>query len=101
LEIYLYQQDELVWAAAWLHRASRLKKYLDYLGGAGDTGGARTMFSWDDKYVGAQILVAKVFIYFFYKGYFLFKLLNFINNQCNRVQGEHSVDCVDMEILFI
>jgi hypothetical protein len=37
-----------------------LKKYLDYLGGAGDTGGARTMFSWDDKYVGAQILVAKV-----------------------------------------
>ncbi|XP_045801869.1 endoglucanase 14-like isoform X2 [Trifolium pratense] len=55
-------KDELVWAAAWLHRASRLKKYLDYLGGAGDTGGARTMFNWDDKYVGAQILVAKLIL---------------------------------------
>ncbi|KAK2453747.1 glycosyl hydrolase 9C3 [Trifolium repens] len=55
-------KDELIWAAAWLHRASSLKKYLDYLGGAGDTGGARTMFSWDDKYVGAQILVAKLIL---------------------------------------
>jgi len=60
--IYLYKQDELLWAAAWLYRATNLKKYLDYLGGAGDNGGARTMFSWDDKYVGAQILAAKVYI---------------------------------------
>ncbi|KAK7273717.1 hypothetical protein RIF29_14777 [Crotalaria pallida] len=53
-------KDELLWAAAWLHRATKLQKYLDYLGGSGDTGGARRMFSWDDKYVGAQILVAKL-----------------------------------------
>nr|XP_027187106.1 endoglucanase 14-like [Cicer arietinum] len=53
-------KDELLWAAAWLYRATNMNKYLDYLGSAGDIGGARTTFSWDDKYVGAQILVAKL-----------------------------------------
>ncbi|KAI3418652.1 Endoglucanase [Psidium guajava] len=53
-------QDELLWAAAWLHRATGDKVYLDYLGSAGNTGGGRTEFSWDDKYVGAQVLVAKL-----------------------------------------
>lgn len=57
-----------MWAAAWLHRATNDKSYLDYLGQAGNTGGARTEFSWDDKFVGAQVLVAKVkyFIHFFF-----------------------------------
>lgn len=49
-----------MWAAAWLHRATDDKTYLDYLGQAGNTGGARTVFSWDDKFIGAQVLVAKV-----------------------------------------
>ncbi|KAJ1427620.1 Six-hairpin glycosidase superfamily [Sesbania bispinosa] len=53
-------KDELAWAAAWLHRATKIKKYLDYLEGSGDTGGTKNIFSWDDKYVGAQILVAKL-----------------------------------------
>ncbi|KAF8028670.1 hypothetical protein BT93_E1348 [Corymbia citriodora subsp. variegata] len=53
-------QDELLWAAAWLHRATGDKMYLDFLSGAGDTGGGRTEFSWNDKYVGAQVLVAKL-----------------------------------------
>ncbi|XP_061348878.1 endoglucanase 14-like [Gastrolobium bilobum] len=53
-------KDELLWAAAWLQRATNKKRYLDYLRGSGDTGGARTEFSWDDKYIGAQILVAKL-----------------------------------------
>ncbi|XP_020205112.1 endoglucanase 13 [Cajanus cajan] len=53
-------QDELLWAAAWLQRATNLKKYLDYLGGASDIGGPRSEFSWDDKYIGAHILVAKL-----------------------------------------
>ncbi|PRQ56976.1 putative cellulase [Rosa chinensis] len=53
-------EDELLWAAAWLHRATDDKSYLDYLGQAGNTGGARTVFSWDDKFVGAQVLVAKL-----------------------------------------
>ncbi|CAB4299711.1 unnamed protein product [Prunus armeniaca] len=53
-------EDELLWAAAWLHRATDEKTYLDYLGQAGNTGGARTVFSWDDKFIGAQVLVAKL-----------------------------------------
>lgn len=56
----LAHQDELVWAAAWLHRATNSKTYLDYLGSK-QAGGTRMSFSWDDKYVGAQILVAKVY----------------------------------------
>lgn len=56
----MFKQDELLWAAAWLQRATKMQKYLDYLGGAGDTGGVRTVFSWDDKYVGAHVLAAKV-----------------------------------------
>ncbi|GAB2233126.1 hypothetical protein Droror1_Dr00002343 [Drosera rotundifolia] len=55
-----WYQDELAWAAAWLHRATQKQKYMDYLGNPpGGTGGPRTMFSWDDKYVGLQILAAK------------------------------------------
>ncbi|XP_058728323.1 endoglucanase 13-like [Vicia villosa] len=53
-------KDELLWAAAWLHRATNLKQYLDYIGNSGDNGGVRSMFSWDDKYVGAQVLIAKL-----------------------------------------
>ncbi|KAK7852647.1 endoglucanase 13 [Quercus suber] len=53
-------EDELLWAAAWLHRATDEKTYLDFLGGSSNTGGTRTTFSWDDKYVGAQVLVSKL-----------------------------------------
>ncbi|ESW25080.1 hypothetical protein PHAVU_003G005700 [Phaseolus vulgaris] len=53
-------EDELTWAAAWLYRASSTKKYLDYLGAVTDSGGVRAEFSWDDKYVGAHILAAKL-----------------------------------------
>ncbi|XP_058075644.1 endoglucanase 14-like [Magnolia sinica] len=52
--------DELLWAAAWLHRATNDQAYLDYLAKAGDIGGTRSEFSWDDKFVGAQTLVAKL-----------------------------------------
>ncbi|XWS65745.1 hypothetical protein CRYUN_Cryun05aG0139600 [Craigia yunnanensis] len=53
-------EDELLWAAAWLHRATNEQSYLDFLSGTGNTGGTRTQFSWDDKYVGAQVLAAKL-----------------------------------------
>ncbi|KAL2945083.1 Endoglucanase 12 [Bienertia sinuspersici] len=53
-------QDELLWAAAWLYRATRDKGYYNFLGNfQGSSGGTRSSFSWDDKFVGAQILVAK------------------------------------------
>ncbi|XP_062173735.1 endoglucanase 13-like [Alnus glutinosa] len=53
-------EDELLWAAAWLHRATGDQTYLDFLGGTGNTGGTRSMFSWDDKFVGVQVLAAKL-----------------------------------------
>ncbi|CAM8904526.1 unnamed protein product [Rhodiola kirilowii] len=52
-------QDELVWAAAWLYRATKNQKYLTAIQSSG-SGGVRTEFSWDDKYVGAQVLIAKL-----------------------------------------
>ena len=53
-------QDELLWAAAWLERATEGKTYAEYLNQAASSGGTRSMFSWDDKYAGSQVLVAKV-----------------------------------------
>ncbi|OVA02725.1 Glycoside hydrolase [Macleaya cordata] len=53
-------EDELLWAAIWLHRAigGQNDTYLDYVleGSGGDT---RTMFSWDDKFVGVQFAVVR------------------------------------------
>ncbi|PKA62693.1 Endoglucanase 12 [Apostasia shenzhenica] len=54
--------DELVWAAAWLHRATGDGAYLDFLQNSGNIGGTRSMFSWDDKFVGAQLLVTKLIL---------------------------------------
>ncbi|CAK9173537.1 unnamed protein product [Ilex paraguariensis] len=52
-------EDELLWAAAWLHRATQDKGYMDYIQQSVNSGGTRSMFSWDDKYVGTQVLIAK------------------------------------------
>ncbi|KAL6501758.1 Endoglucanase [Orobanche gracilis] len=56
--------DELLWAAAWLYKATNDGKYLDYLGENGDTlggtGWAMTEFGWDVKYAGVQTLVAQL-----------------------------------------
>lgn len=55
--------DELLWAAAWMYKATSNKYYLDYLGRNGDalggTGWSMTEFGWDVKYAGVQTLVAK------------------------------------------
>ncbi|KAL3506284.1 hypothetical protein ACH5RR_031666 [Cinchona calisaya] len=51
-------EDELVWAAAWIHKATNDKFYLDYIIRS-NPGGARGSFSWDDKHVGTQVLIAK------------------------------------------
>ncbi|KAL2547627.1 Endoglucanase 6 [Forsythia ovata] len=55
--------DELLWAAAWLYKASNKEYYLNYLGSNGDalggTGWAMTEFGWDVKYAGVQTLVSK------------------------------------------
>ncbi|XP_054824893.1 endoglucanase 5 [Prosopis cineraria] len=56
--------DELLWAAAWLHRATGDEYYLNYVmdnaQSMGGTGWAVTEFSWDNKYAGLQILLSHV-----------------------------------------
>ncbi|XP_057247763.1 endoglucanase 5 [Beta vulgaris subsp. vulgaris] len=58
--------DELLWAAAWLYRATNNNYYLQYASynaaDLGGTGNAVKMFSWDNKYAGLQVLLAKVLL---------------------------------------
>ncbi|XP_062192775.1 endoglucanase 20-like [Phragmites australis] len=53
-------QDELLWASAWLFRATKDGKYLDFL--QNNQGGTATEFSWDNKYVGAQMLATQEYL---------------------------------------
>ncbi|VVA14567.1 PREDICTED: endoglucanase [Prunus dulcis] len=56
-------QDELLWGAAWLHKASRRRVYREYIVKnevvlrAGDT---INEFGWDNKHAGINILISKV-----------------------------------------
>ncbi|KAG0557529.1 hypothetical protein KC19_11G137900 [Ceratodon purpureus] len=56
-------KDELVWGAAWLFKATGDDWYRHYLVSNGGTLGGTTTavneFSWDSKYAGAQVLLAK------------------------------------------
>ncbi|KAL6631314.1 hypothetical protein ACP70R_028164 [Stipagrostis hirtigluma subsp. patula] len=55
-------QDELLWGAAWLHKASRRREYRDYIKrnevalGASD---AINEFGWDNKHAGINVLISK------------------------------------------
>ncbi|KAL2521878.1 Endoglucanase 6 [Forsythia ovata] len=55
--------DELLWAAAWLYKATNNYYYFNYLAYNGNilgrSGWAMTEFGWDVKYAGVQTLVAK------------------------------------------
>lgn len=63
LIIKKYLQDELLWGAAWLHKASRRRVYREYIVKnevvlrAGDT---INEFGWDNKHAGINILISKV-----------------------------------------
>ncbi|KAI3458531.1 hypothetical protein Pfo_015194 [Paulownia fortunei] len=52
-------EDELLWVAAWLAQATNDNRYLNIISKCANSGGTRKMFSWDDKYVGAQVLISK------------------------------------------
>lgn len=57
--------DELLWGAAWIHRASQNASYLAYIQSNGHTLGADDddySFSWDDKRPGTKILLSKGFL---------------------------------------
>ncbi|XP_058108257.1 endoglucanase 8-like [Magnolia sinica] len=55
-------QDELLWGAAWLHKASRRREYREYIKtneevlGAGET---INEFGWDNKHAGINVLISK------------------------------------------
>uniref|UniRef100_A0A0D9XFY0 Endoglucanase n=1 Tax=Leersia perrieri TaxID=77586 RepID=A0A0D9XFY0_9ORYZ len=58
-------QDELLWGAAWLRRASSEDAFLDYIQNNGKTLGAEDStneFGWDNKHAGLNVLVSKEFI---------------------------------------
>ncbi|XP_073051118.1 endoglucanase 20-like [Primulina eburnea] len=59
---YSGYQDELLWAAAWLYKASGDNTYLNYV--TSNQGWSQTVseFSWDNKFAGAQTLLAKEFL---------------------------------------
>ncbi|XP_066328366.1 endoglucanase 6 [Miscanthus floridulus] len=59
---YSGYQDELLWGAAWLHKASRQREYREYIKrnevvlGASD---AINEFGWDNKHAGINVLISK------------------------------------------
>ncbi|GFS35627.1 glycosyl hydrolase 9B13 [Actinidia rufa] len=62
---YSGYQDELLWGAAWLQRATKNPMYLHYIQVNGQTLGADetdNTFGWDNKHVGARILLSKAFL---------------------------------------
>ncbi|KAF8724388.1 hypothetical protein HU200_021422 [Digitaria exilis] len=62
---YSGYQDELLWGAAWLHRATKSPTYLTYIQTNGQVLGADesdNTFGWDNKHAGARILIAKSFL---------------------------------------
>ncbi|KAG2406560.1 Endoglucanase 17 [Vigna angularis] len=62
---YSGYQDELLWGATWLHKATKNPMYLNYIKANGQTLGAAdsdNTFGWDNKHVGARILLSKEFL---------------------------------------
>ena len=53
-------QDELLWAAAWLYRASNDPNYLHFLLDNGASCSEVNEFSWDNKNAGVQVFLSKV-----------------------------------------
>ncbi|KAF7828221.1 Endoglucanase [Senna tora] len=58
---YSGYQDELLWAASWLYKASGESKYLNYIRNNQGWSQAVSEFSWDNKFVGAQTLLTQEF----------------------------------------
>ncbi|KAL0688178.1 hypothetical protein Bca4012_087855 [Brassica carinata] len=58
------KSDELLWAVAWLYKATGENKYISYVISNQDWSQAVNEFSWDNKFAGAQALLASEF----YKG---------------------------------
>ncbi|GLT32976.1 hypothetical protein SLA2020_076030 [Shorea laevis] len=55
---YSGYEDELLWGAAWLHRATNDVFYFNFLKSLG-ADDLPDIFSWDNKYAGAHVLLAR------------------------------------------
>ncbi|KAJ8897415.1 hypothetical protein PR048_002761 [Dryococelus australis] len=55
-----HYEDELVWGAAWLYRATGDKNYLKYVDTLWDKVKSMYGFDWDQKFGGAMVLLAKL-----------------------------------------
>ncbi|CAH2033660.1 unnamed protein product [Thlaspi arvense] len=55
---YSGYKDELVWGAAWLHRATTNPYYTNFIRSLG-SGDQTDIFSWDNKYAGAYVLLSR------------------------------------------
>ena len=53
-------KDELLWAAAWLYKATGNDKYMNYVTSNKGWSQSVSEFSWDNKFAGVQILLAEV-----------------------------------------
>ncbi|XP_024526139.1 endoglucanase 18 isoform X2 [Selaginella moellendorffii] len=50
--------DELLWAAAWLFKATNAASYLDFIERNMDKSVPTSEFSWDNKHAGVQVLLS-------------------------------------------
>ncbi|XP_056162028.1 endoglucanase 3 isoform X3 [Syzygium oleosum] len=57
---YSGYEDELLWGAAWLYRATNDVYYANFLKSLGDND-ATDIFSWDNKLAGARVLLSRVY----------------------------------------
>eukprot|EP00253_Pinus_taeda_P035775 PITA_35775 len=58
-------QDELLWAAAWLHKASANNSFLQYIQANGKQLGANDgigEFGWENKHAGINVLLSKDYL---------------------------------------
>ncbi|KAG9129042.1 hypothetical protein Leryth_016873 [Lithospermum erythrorhizon] len=55
---YSGYKDELLWGAAWLHRATSDPYYYNFISSLG-ANDSPDIFSWDNKYAGAYVLLSR------------------------------------------
>ncbi|XLR65255.1 hypothetical protein S83_015927 [Arachis hypogaea] len=58
---YSGYQDELLWAASWLYKATGESQYLNYITSNQGWSHAVNEFSWDNKFIGAQTILTQEF----------------------------------------
>ncbi|KAL2497535.1 Endoglucanase 3 [Abeliophyllum distichum] len=58
---YSGYKDELLWGAAWLYRATNDASYMNFIKNLG-ANDATDIFSWDNKYAGARVFLARRFL---------------------------------------